>query len=195
MSLAEYNEQLNRGIEFFSPERDYFFREILYSEKPLTGKRQTVSKLRQALHMDLGDKGDAIGYVADLCASYDDGCEMAYPSIIPVHKFGVKVANPPGKEWNRDSAIKNLPFLEDHDVKFYGETQSGEGKFYTDPETGNVTFGIDPKNLSCKEIQGLAFQFAQDPKTLGLEAASSLEMATPVSCEKEEVKQREKPDL
>lgn len=195
MSLAEYNERLNGGIELFSSHRDHFFRELLYSEKPLTGERQTLYKLRKALHMELGDKNDAIGYVADLCASYDDGCEMAYPSIIPIHKFGVKVKNEARSRWNRDSALENLPFLKEYDVSFYGETEGGKGKFFTDEEEGSVSFGISPRKLSCREIQSLAFRFSRHPRTMGMEAASSLEMATPVGCEKEEVKRREKPDL
>lgn len=187
MSLSEYNKRLNAGMELFNPERDYFYREILYSKEPLTGENERVYKLRKALHMDLGEKNDIIGYVADLCSAYQSGCEKAYPSILPVHKFGVEVRNPPATEWNRDSVFKHFPFMEEMDVRFSGK---GKEAFLTDKRERTVSFGIDLKGMSCPEIQELAYRLGSHPDLKGMKGGSALESATPVGCSKEEVKER-----
>ncbi|MFB6258505.1 MAG: hypothetical protein ABEH38_07410 [Flavobacteriales bacterium] len=195
MTLNEYNNRLNANIELFAPERNYFYREILYSKKPLTGERQTLYKLREALNMDLRGKKDAIGYVGDLCSAYESGCEKAYPSIIPIHKFGVEVNNPAKTQWNKDSLYAHFPFMKEYNLKFYREWEKGSAKFYTDKERGTVSFGIDLRNLSCVKIQNLAIRLGTDSDIRGLKGGSALEMATPVGCSKEEVKRRRKPDL
>ncbi len=195
MTLSEYNERLNEGIELFSPKNNYFYREILYSEQKLDGERKVLYKLRKALHMDLGSKNDAIGYVGDLCSTYHDGCEKAFPSIIPIHKFGVEAKNPARSKWNVDSVHHHFPFMEEYEVSFYGQPQHGEARFYTDRKKGTVSFGLDLRSLSCIEIQNLAIELATHPDIRGIKGGSMLEMATPIDCGKEEVERRKKPDL
>lgn len=195
MSLSEYNKRLNADLELFTRERNYFYREVLYSEKALDGERKTLHKLRKALHIDLGEEGEVIGYVADLCSAYESGCEKAYPSIIPNHKFGIEVNAPEATRWNRDSVIEHFPFLEDYDVSFYGEGENGQARFYTDEKEGTVSFGIDLKKLSCIEIQELAFRLGSHRDIRGMKGGSALEMATPIGCSEKEVERRERPDL
>lgn len=195
MTLSEYNRRLNAELELFAPENRYFYREVLYSDQRLDGDRQILFKLRKALHMNLGNKDDAIGYVGDLCSAYDHGCEKAFPSIIPIHKFGVEAENRARTEWNIDSAYEHFPFLEEQDVSFYGQPQHGEARFYTDREDGTVTFGLDLRGLSCIEIQNLAINLGIHSRIEAIKGGSVLEMATPIGCEEQEVKRRKKPDL
>lgn len=192
MTLSEYNKRMNAGIKLFDPTRDHFYREVLYSEKKLTGEEERLYKLRNALHMDLGERNDVIGYLADLCSAYEDGCEKAYPSIVPVHQFGVEVKNPPATEWNKDSAYEHFPFMERMEVSFY---KAGKEKFFTDETERTVSFGIELKGLSCTQIQELGYRLGSHPDIRGLKGGSALESATPIGCSEEEVKERERPDL
>jgi hypothetical protein len=192
MTLSEYNERLNAGIELFDPARDYFYREVLYSEKELTGDDERVHELMDALHMDLGERNDVIGYLADLCSAYEDGCEKAYPSVVPVHQFGVEVHNPTATEWNKDSAYDHFPFMERMEVSFY---KAGKEKFFTDETDRTVSFGIELRGLSCTEIQELGYRLGTHPDIRGLKGGSALESATPVGCSEEEVEERKRPDL
>ncbi len=195
MTLSEYNERLNADLELFAPGMDYFYREVLYSKEKLTGERETLTKLREALNMQVRSEDDIIGYVNDLCSAYQSGCEKPYPSIIPIHKFGVKAANPPATQWTRDSVLKNFPFMKDMDLSFYGTREKGGAKFYTNERERTVSFGIDLKGLSCQEIQKLGYKLGGHPDIRGMKGGAALPKATPIGCSKKEVKRRKEADL
>lgn len=195
MTLTEYNLRMNKGVELFSKEMDYFYRELLYSEQELDGERQLLHKLREALNMDLGGENDAIGYLADLCSSYDDGCEMGYPSIVPVHDFAVEVKNPSGSDWSKDSAFKHFPFFREYQVHFRERSLDGDGHFRGNDRKGTVTMAFDLRDLSCVEVQSFAYEMGDHPLTVGMQGGSILDMATPVDCSWDEVERREKRDL